>query len=247
MTNRETKSRELCGWSKQKDALWDQSDWGTARQEVPVSHCFVSQSTSKNTVELLRKPSQEWKSNGVTHLLTSLTHVSPRHALKRDIYIYTHTHIMTFTRHTPRENLQRPCCKTLQHPTTSDWESQRRIYVLTACSMWRITSYPPALCHGEMEEASLPCGVWRRFHMALAALLPNAVCQLIPNRRHHLDELYRPVIQVKRADPREVCAKVSVYTWAFDAYKCSQIQAGPVRVCGKKKHKQLDNKTPNKA
>lgn len=48
--------------------------------------------------------------------------------------------------------------------------------------------------------------------MALAALLPDAVCQLVPDRRHHLDELYRPVIQVERADPREVRAKVSVYT-----------------------------------
>lgn len=48
--------------------------------------------------------------------------------------------------------------------------------------------------------------------MALAVLLPDAVCQLVPDRRHHLDELYRPVVQVKRADPGEVCAKVSVYT-----------------------------------
>jgi len=48
--------------------------------------------------------------------------------------------------------------------------------------------------------------------MALAALLPDAVCQLVSDRRHHLDELYRPVIQVERADPGEVRAKVSVYT-----------------------------------
>lgn len=70
--------------------------------------------------------------------------------------------------------------------------------------------------------------------MALAALLPDAVCQLIPNWRHHLDELYRPVIQVERADPGEMRAKVSVYTWAFDTYEGSQIQAGPVRVYGKR-------------
>lgn len=70
--------------------------------------------------------------------------------------------------------------------------------------------------------------------MALTVLLPDAVCQLIPDRRHHLDELYRPVIQVKWADPGEVCAKVSVYTWAFNAYEGSQIQAGPVRVYRKK-------------
>ena len=70
--------------------------------------------------------------------------------------------------------------------------------------------------------------------MALAALLPDAVCQLIPDWRHHLDELYRPVIQVERADPGEMRAKVSVYAWAFDTYEGSQIQAGPVRVYGKR-------------
>lgn len=70
--------------------------------------------------------------------------------------------------------------------------------------------------------------------MALAALLPDAVCQLVPNRRHHSDELYRPVIQVERADPGEVSAKVSVYTWAFNTYEGSQIQTGPVRVYGKR-------------
>ena len=48
--------------------------------------------------------------------------------------------------------------------------------------------------------------------MALAVLLPDAVGQLVPDRRHHLDELYRPVIQVERADPGEVRAEVSVYT-----------------------------------
>lgn len=70
----------------------------------------------------------------------------------------------------------------------------------------------PAVCCGEMEQASLPGGVCRRFHVALAALLPDAVCQLVSDRRHHLDELYRPVIQVEGADTGEVRAKVSVYT-----------------------------------
>lgn len=92
----------------------------------------------------------------------------------------------------------------------------------------------PAVCCGEMEQASLPGGVRWRFHVALAALLPDAVCQLVSDRRHHLDELYRPVIQVEGADPGEVCAKVSVYTWAFDTYEGSQIQAGPVGVYRKK-------------
>lgn len=80
----------------------------------------------------------------------------------------------------------------------------------------------------------LPCGVQRGLCPPLAILFPDAVGQLVPNGRHHLDELDGPVIQVQRSNSREVGAEVPVDPRALDAHEGSQVQAGPVRVCGRK-------------
>lgn len=58
--------------------------------------------------------------------------------------------------------------------------------------------------------APLPCGVQRGLRPPLGALLPDAVGQLVPDGRHHLDELNRPVVEVQRPDSREVGAEVPV-------------------------------------
>lgn len=57
---------------------------------------------------------------------------------------------------------------------------------------------------------SLPRGVQRGLGPPLAALLPDTVGQLVPDGRHHLDELDGPVVEVQRSDSRKVGAEIPV-------------------------------------
>lgn len=74
----------------------------------------------------------------------------------------------------------------------------------------------------------LPAGVWSRFEASLSVGLPHTVGELVADRRHHLDELQRPLVQVQRANPGQVSAQISVDAWALDADQGSEVQTRPV-------------------
>lgn len=76
----------------------------------------------------------------------------------------------------------------------------------------------------------LPGGVWPGLHASLSVSLPHAVGHLVTDSRHHFDEFQRPIIQVERADPGQVCTQVPVNARALDANQSSEVETCPVWV-----------------
>lgn len=69
------------------------------------------------------------------------------------------------------------------------------------------------------------------FGSAPGAALPDAVGHVVSDGSQDLCELSGPVIQVQRANPRQVSPQVAMDPRALDADQRAQVETGPGGIC----------------
>lgn len=102
-----------------------------------------------------------------------------------------------------------------------------------------ITSKQPVTSHlSSSDGLSLPCGIRRRFAAAQRAALPYTVHHVVANGAENQRQLAWQIVEVERANARQVGPQVSVDPWTLNAYESAQVQTGPSRILERRQKNQ---------